>query len=119
MGERLVLLARKIAYGEKDLVASGPVPARIVNKGDRFEVTFKDVGGGLVSKGGELKGFELSEDGKTFVAAQARMEKDTVIISSSEAKAPKAMRYAWAGYPLCSLYNKEGLPASPFRFPVP
>ena len=119
VGERLFLLARKIAYGEKDLVANGPVPARIENKGDRFEVTFKDVGGGLVSKGGDLKGFELSEDGKTFVAAQARIEKDTVIISSSEAKAPKAMRYAWAGYPLCSLYNKEGLPASPFRFPVP
>ena len=119
VGERLFLLARKIAYGEKDLVASGPVPARIENKGGRFEVTFKDVGGGLESKGGELKGFELSEDGKTFVAAQARIEKDTVIVSSPEAKAPKALRYAWAGYPLCSLYNKEGLPASPFRSPVP
>ncbi|MGI6495505.1 MAG: sialate O-acetylesterase [Kiritimatiellia bacterium] len=119
VAERLFLLARKIAYGEKDLVASGPVPAHIENKGDRFEVAFKNVGGGLVAKDGELTGFELSEDGKTFVGAQARIERDTVIVSSPEAKAPKALRYAWAGYPLCSLYNKEGLPASPFRHPVP
>lgn len=119
VGERLFLLARKIAYGEKELVASGPVPLRIENKGDRFEVTFKDVGGGLISKGGDLKGFELSDDGKTFVTAQARIEKDSVIVSSPEAKAPTSLRYAWAGYPLCSLYNKEDLPASPFRYPVP
>jgi len=119
VAQRLFLLARKIAYGEKDLVASGPVPARIENKGSRFEVKFKDVGGGLVSKDSELKGFELSADGKTFIPAQARIDKDSVIISSPEVKAPAAMRYAWAGYPLCSLYNKEGLPASPFRYPVP
>jgi sialate O-acetylesterase len=119
VGERLFLLARKLSYGEKDLVANGPMPSRIDNKGDRFEVTFKDVGGGLVAKDGNLKGFELSEDGKTFVAAQARIEKDTVIVSSPDMKAPKALRYAWAGYPICDLYNQEGLPASPFRFPVP
>jgi sialate O-acetylesterase len=77
------------------------------------------VGGGLVAKDGNLKGFELSEDGKTFVAAQARIEKDTVIVSSLAVKAPKALRYAWAGFPVCDLYNQEGLPASPFRFPVP
>jgi len=119
VGERLFLLARKIAYGEKTLTACGPMPSRIENKGDRFEVTFNNVGSGLVAKGGELKGFELSEDGKTFVAAQARIEHDTVIVSSPAVKAPKEIHYAWAGYPLCSLYNKEGLPASPFRYPVP
>ncbi len=119
VSERLFLLARKIAYGEKDLVACGPTPARVENKDDRFEVSFHNVGHGLVAKGGTLKGFELSEDGKTFFPAQARIEKDTVIVSSPEMKAPKALRYAWAGYPLCSLYNKDGLPASPFRFPVP
>ena len=119
VGERLFLLARKIAYGETTLVASGPVPARIENKGDRFEVTFKNVGGGLVAKTGELKGFELSKDGQTFVAVPARIVQDTVIVSSPDVKAPKALRYAWAGYPLCSLYNKENLPASPFRYPVP
>jgi len=115
IGERLFLLARKIAYGETILVASGPVPVIIENQGDRFEVKFKNVGGGLVSKESELKGFELSQDGKTYFAAKARIEKDTVTISSPEAKAPKTVRYAWSGYPLCGLYNTEGLPASPFR----
>jgi sialate O-acetylesterase len=119
VGERLFLLARKIAYGEKDLTACGPVPERIEIKGDRFEIRFKYVGGGLVAKEGGLKGFEVSEDGKTFVAAEARIEKDSVIVSAPDVKAPKAVRYAWAGYPWCSLYNKEGLPASPFRHPVP
>ncbi len=119
VGERLFLLARKFAYGEKDLTACGPAPEQIVNKGDHFEVTFKYIGGGLVAKHAALRGFELSENGKDFVAAQARIVGNTVIVSSPEVKAPTALSYAWAGYPLCDLYNKEGLPATPFRYPVP
>lgn len=119
VAERLFLLARKLAYGEKDLVASGPVPARITNTGTRYEVVFKNAGGGLVAKGGELKGFELSADGKSFVAAQATIDKDVVTVFADTVQAPTAIRYAWAGYPLCNLYNQEGLPASPFRNPVP
>lgn len=118
VAQRLFLQARKLVYGEKNLVASGPVPTKIAPKDDRFVVHFKYVGGGLVAKGGTLKGFEISGDGKAFVPADAHIDGETVVVSSKDVKAPKAMRYAWAGFPDCTLYNKEGLPATPFRTPA-
>lgn len=116
VAQRLFLQARQLVYGEKDLVASGPVPEKGEAQGDRFVISFRSVGGGLMAKGGGLKGFELSADGKSFVPAQARIEGHTVIATHSGIKAPKALRYAWGGYPEYSLYNKEGLPAPPFRY---
>ncbi|CAN5455515.1 sialate O-acetylesterase [soil metagenome] len=116
VAQRLFLQARKLVYGEKDLVAGGPAPEKGEVQGDRFVISFRSVGGGLVAKGGELTGFELSADGKSFVPAQGHIEGSTVVVTNPEIKAPKAVRYAWGGYPDYSLYNKEGLPATPFRY---
>ena len=72
------------------------------------------MGGGLVAKGGELKGFVLG-DKRRFVPAKAAIKGDTVVVSSPEIEEPINVRYAWDNYPDVTLYNKEGLPASPFR----
>jgi len=42
-------------------------------------------------------------------------ERVTVVCSSPEVEQPVAVRYAWANFPLCNLFNKDGLPAGPFR----
>ena len=39
----------------------------------------------------------------------------TVVVSSKDIAHPTAVRYGWANTPDVDLYNKEGLPASPFR----
>ena len=72
----------------------------------------KDV---LVAKGGSLKGFAIAGEDRKFVWADANIEGNTVVVSSDKVSAPVAVRYAWEKNPVCNLYNKEGLPAMPFR----
>lgn len=114
VGARLALAARHVAYGEK-IVYSGPKFASLKIEGDKAIVSFAHVGGGLVAKGDAVKGFAIAgADGK-FVWANAQIEKDTVIVSSGNVTAPVHVRYAFASNPQATLYNREGLPALPFR----
>jgi len=70
----------------------------------------------LIAKGGEpLKGFAVAGEDRKFVWADARIVDDTVVVSSEQVPEPMAVRYAWADNPVCNLFNKAGLPASPFR----
>ena len=70
---------------------------------------------GLDVKGDTLDGFAVAGADKKFVWANAKIENNTVIVWSDKVKEPVAARYAWAIYRFCNLYNKAGLPASPFR----
>lgn len=86
-------------------------------KGNRVILSFEEIGSGLVAKGGEpLKQFAIASKDKQFVWAEAKIEGNTVVVWSDEVDKPVAVRYAWADNPEgANLYNKEGLPASPFR----
>lgn len=113
-GKRLALWARAQVYGEK-IPWSGPLPAGHKVEGGAVEVSFAHADGGLVAKGGELRGFAVAgADGKWRPAA-ARIQGDRVLVSSTEVAAPVAARYDWAANPDGNLYNGAGLPASPFR----
>lgn len=116
VGERLALAAKKIAYGE-DLVASGPIYESASIQGDKIVVSFRYTGSGLITNDGEaLSNFAIAGADKKFVWANAKIEGDKVIVWSDEVKAPQYVRYAWADNPdNPNLYNREGLPASPFR----
>jgi sialate O-acetylesterase len=115
VGKRLALAARAIAYGES-LVYSGPIYRSRTIEGNKIRIHFKHVDGGLVAKGGEgLTGFAIAGEDRKFVWAEAVIEGETVVVSSPEAARPAAARYAWADNPACNLYNRAGLPASPFR----
>ncbi|MCB0598703.1 MAG: sialate O-acetylesterase [Phaeodactylibacter sp.] len=116
VGKRLALAARKVAY-EENVVHSGPVYESMKIEGDRIVLSFKNIGGGLVSKGGEnLKHFAIAGADRQFAWAEAKIEGEKVIVWSDKVARPVAVRYAWADNPEgANLYNKEGLPASPFR----
>jgi sialate O-acetylesterase len=62
-----------------------------------------------------LQGFSIAAADKKLHRAAARIDGDSVVVSSPEVEAPVSVRYAWEDSPQCNLYNKEGLPASPFR----
>ena len=117
LGYRLALAAEKAAYGEKHKVCSGPVYTSMKVIGRRISLTFSNVGGGLVAKNGDtLRCFEICGPDDRFVSAEARIEHNTIIVWSNDVRSPVAARYAWANNPECAnLYNREGLPASPFR----
>ena len=114
VGARLALAARALAYGEQ-IEYSGPLFDSMKVESDRAILKFTHTGGGLVAKGGDLKGFIIAGADKKFVPAKAEIDGDTVIISSVEVPQPVAVRYGWANVPEGNLFNKEGLPASPFR----
>lgn len=116
VGERLALLARKLAYGEKDLVASGPLYKSMKVEGNKAIIEFSNIGSGLMVKGGgQLKHFAIAGRDKKFVWAKAIIEDDRVVVWHDDIPNPVAVRYAWADNPEgANLYNREGLPASPF-----
>lgn len=117
VGERLALAARKVAYGEEDLVYSGPIYKEARTEGNKMIISFTNVGSGLAVKGKEnLHQFAICGEDKKFVWAKAEIKDDEVIVWNKNIARPIAVRYAWADNPEgCNLYNKEGLPASPFR----
>jgi sialate O-acetylesterase len=83
---------------------------------NKIRLSFIHTGSGLVAKDGEkLKGFAIAGEDKKFVWADAEIDGESIVVSSAEVPNPVAVRYAWANNPSCNLYNKEGLPASPFR----
>lgn len=119
VGERLALAARKIAYQEKELVASGPLFKSAERDGNKIRIQFTSTGSGLMIKNeqeDELTYFAVAGADKKFVWAKAVIENRSVLVWSDEVKEPMYVRYAWADNPDgANLYNKEGLPASPFR----
>lgn len=88
----------------------------MIAEGDKIRLKFQDVDGGLVAHNGELRQFAIAGKDKKFVWANARIEGKTIIVWNDRVKDPAAVRYAWANNPAgCNLYNKAGLPATPFR----
>ena len=87
-------------------------------RGGRVAVRFANVGGGLVSRAadGSVGAFAVAGPDRRFVWAEARVEGDSVVVWSDRVPNPVAVRYAWANNPAgANLYNREGLPAAPFR----
>jgi sialate O-acetylesterase len=114
VGERLALLALKNVYG-RDVVCAGPTFAGCEPLPGALRIRFKDTAGGLVAKGPKPGEFAIAGADRVWRWAEARIEGDTVVVSSPEVPQPVAVRYAWQANPLATLFNGAGLPAEPFR----
>jgi sialate O-acetylesterase len=116
VGDRLALAAEKLAYGDS-VVYSGPMYQSSTINGNKIIISFTYTGSGLITNDGEGPGdFAIAGEDKKFVPAQAKIDGNKLVVWSDEVKAPKYVRYAWADNPVDpNLYNKEGLPAAPFR----
>ena len=114
VGARLAVAARGIAYGQK-IVYSGPVYTGMRVRDNRVILSFDHTGSGLEAHGDELTGFTIAGADRRFVPATARIRNDRVVVRSPEVTEPVAVRFGWADYPVVNLWNREGLPATPFR----
>ena len=131
VGERLALAARALAYGQK-IEYMGPIFKTMTIEGDKVRLTFEHVGGGLVAKGGgplskaagtpvdpKLRTppspFVIAGADGVFLPADAVIDGATVLVSNPAVPKPTAVRYGWDVNPALTLFNKEALPASPFR----
>ena len=126
VGHRLALAAQALAYGE-GVEYSGPLFQNAKIEGSKVSLSFTHTGKGLTVGGGlppggplpaqsiPLTGFTIAGADKVFVPAQAEIQGETVVVTSTNVPTPIAVRYGWANVPEGNLFNKEGLPASPFR----
>jgi sialate O-acetylesterase len=117
VGERLALAARARAYHEA-IEYSGPLFTTMAVTGNKAVLRFSHVGGGLVANGSTLTGFVVAGADGAFHPARAVIVGDVVEVSAPDVPAPVAVRYAWENVPVGNLFNRAGLPASPFRTDV-
>lgn len=137
VGERLSLIARGTVYGQK-VEYYGPVFKEMIVEGNKAVLSFSHASSGLEARNlvptereagkrkhkewrikegspAGLTGFTVCGEDKKFHNAKAEIVGDRVVVTCDAVLKPVAVRYGWANHPLCNLYNKEGLPASPFR----
>ena len=137
VGSRLAKIALAKQF-RQDVRYTGPVYRSMSVEGDKIRLSFDSVGGELVARelpaiydvsvarketkplvhnrpGSQLEGFAICGADRKWVWADAVIERNTVVVSAPEVREPVAVRYAWADNPTCNLYNKEGLPCSPFQ----
>jgi sialate O-acetylesterase len=127
VGWRLAQWALNQTYGMTDVVPSGPLYKSHKIDGDSIRITFDHVGTGMivgkkegldptVAVDGKLERFAISGADKQWHWADATIDGDIIIVRSADVANPVAVRYAYSMNPAgANLYNKEGIPASPFR----
>jgi len=114
VGERLALCALANEYGKK-IPFAGPEFSSVARLPGALKLNFTNTGGGLVVKGGQLGEFSVAGKDRAWHWADAKIEGNSVIVSSSQVPEPQAARYAWQANPQATLFNGAGLPAVPFR----
>lgn len=129
VGERLAKWALRDVYGKKDLVVSGPQFKEMKIEDNKIRITYDHAGKGLMigkkttgtdpaveDSTGKLARFAIAGDDKVWQWADAKIDGNSVVVSSDKVAKPVAVRYAWSMNPEgANLYNKDGLPAVPFR----
>jgi sialate O-acetylesterase len=119
-GRRLSLLAKALTYGQSSLICSGPMYRSKTVSGNQVKLLFDTFGSSLAAKGGDaLTGFAIAGATGKWIWGDATICGDTVVVSSASVLAPTRVRYAWSDNPIFNLFNKEGLPASPFTTESP
>ncbi len=114
VARRLSLCALEHSYGKR-LVSAAPSLAGYRISGSELRLSFDTGKAGFAAGPDCMKGFVLAGADGEFHKADARWEKDEIVLSSPEVKVPVAARYAWADNPRCNVYGLNGLPLAPFR----
>lgn len=114
VGERLAQVALATVY-KQPVPYSGPLYDSMQIEGDKIRLKFRYADGGLIARGGPLKGFEIAGVNKQFFPAEAKIDGDSVLVWSEKVTTPAAVRYGWSSNPTVNLFNKANFPASPFR----
>jgi sialate O-acetylesterase len=119
VGARLALAAEAGAYGMK-VETSGPVYKGMKKEGNAIRIEFDHAEGGLISMDGKpLAGFSIAGADRKWVWADAKIDGETVVVSSPKVPDPVAVRYGWTAFMECNAYGKGGLPVLPFRTDAP
>ncbi|MDP3643879.1 MAG: sialate O-acetylesterase [Bacteroidota bacterium] len=119
IGHRLALLALAKNYGQPNLVFSGPQYKSMQIEANKIRLNFDYSGSGLKAENNAPNQFEIAGDNLVFSPAKTLIDGHTLLVWNDQISSPKQVRYAWADAASASLYNNEGLPATPFRTNMP
>jgi len=115
VADRLANYALAETYGKKDIVYKSPLYRGMRIEKDKVLVFFDNAEKGLMSRGDTLSEFYIAGTDKNFVPANAKINKNSVIVWSKTVKVPAAVRFAFRNGAQPNLFSKEGLPVNPFR----
>ena len=115
VGNRLANYALAETYGKKDIVCRSPFYKGMRIEKDKVWLYFDNADKGLMSKGDVLNEFFIAGNDKNFVPANAKIEKNAVIVWNKNVKTPAAVRFAFRNGAMPNLFSKQGLPVNPFR----
>lgn len=117
VGMRLALITLNKDYGKKEIVYTGPVFKSMQIEGNKAIIYYKNAANGLLlhNKYGYIEGFTIAGADKQFEWAKAYVDGNTIVVYSDKVSNPTAVRYSWSDNPDVNLFNKEGLPAVPFK----
>lgn len=82
---------------------------------NKVYISFSNAASGLKCTGKTPAKFLISGDDQNFVAATAKIEGSTVVLSSKTVKAPVAVRFCFDDTSMPDVFGTEGLPLAPFR----
>ena len=114
VGERLAYCALAKQYHKK-VVYFGPTLKSVERRAGSIRLHLTHTDGGLTVKGEKLGEFSIAGDDHKWYWAEARIDGNTIVVSSPSVPNPKEVRYAWQSNPAATLFNGAGLPAGPFR----
>ncbi len=114
VGDRLARCALALQYHVK-IPYQGPTLTSVDRRSGSVRLHFAHADGGLVSRRPKMGDFSIAGDDHKWYWADARVEGDTVVVSSPSVPHPTQVRYAWQSNPEAALFNGAGLPAGPFR----
>jgi sialate O-acetylesterase len=99
-----------------DIPYQSPQYKSMEKKDNTIVLTFDHVNAWRPFDVAEPFGFAIAGEDRKFVWAKAKIITGNLIeVTSPEVTNPVAVRYAWADNPVCNLFEKSGLPLTPFR----
>ena len=115
VGKRLSRWALAKTYGFENIVYSGPLYKSMKKLEDKIRIDFYYTGSGLELRKDVQNCFEIAGQDKVFYQAEVKIEGSVIVVNSDKVTEPESVRYNWSITSLPNLFNKEGLPAVPFR----
>ncbi|ULQ58302.1 sialate O-acetylesterase [Flavihumibacter rivuli] len=115
VGKRLANWALAETYGQTGIHYQSPEFANMVREKDKLAISFSHIGSGLVINGRKAEGFYICGPDRQWYAAEAKLDKDRILVWSKQVKDPEQVRYGFSNTLIGNIATKEGLPLTPFR----
>lgn len=115
VGYRLANWALAENYKKSGLAYKSPIFKSAESNKGKMTIAFDNVPTGLKFTGKAAEGFYIAGDDGQWLPAQAKIDKDKIIVWNKKIKDPRFVRYGFGNTIVGNASTAEGLPITPFR----